>query len=420
MVDIYSLLAGSMGSEEDYLKQDPWYRSAASLSQVATPQPTTSSEAFLLPLLQGAGTGLLAGYGKKQAMDKMYSDYRDSPLLANLRGTSEDASAIGPLASGTDYASLLAGSRYQSPERPASWSPKAAQQDLLTAVITGQAEQEAKAKAQEFKDKLNLEVALKTNPDIITAGAVAAGQEAAAKKTAEIQALQELSGQSTADKNIGPVADPVDYYKLLQSDAQANLPLDPVDKSKALRELENTTYTRVTTLPSYKQFTDIESNFKTLATLKDQDTSVSDVGMITSLNKIFDPNSTTREGEYNTLSKNTQSFLDSLQGNMRQVFEGKASLSKKAKEAMVAAGAIKYDEYGKKFQKDTAPLMQSLSLQGGNAANVPLPSYEPFNTEASPAAVATGVDLSNEQIPAGYELTGRVDANGNKGIRKIR
>lgn len=128
MADLYSILAGKLEGENDYLARDPFYRAGVGVAQQQV-APRTSTEAFLLPLLQGLGSGALMGYGRKSATDEAYKDYKSSPLFNHLAG-------------------------YQSEERPENWTIKQAQNDGILAALQGQQEQKEQLMRMELDQQL--------------------------------------------------------------------------------------------------------------------------------------------------------------------------------------------------------------------------------------------------------------------------
>lgn len=143
------------------------------------------------------------------------------------------------------------------------------------------------------------------------------------------------------------------------------------------RKIEDTTYERVRKLPSYSMFSDIKANFDTLKTLAKQDSRQATVGMISSLARIWDPQGTVKEGEYQ-LNENTQNILDNIIGDWRQVIMGKGKISPEGKRNMIAAAAAKYNEFGKMYSKESERLFSSLIEQGGDPKLVPSVEYTPF------------------------------------------
>ena len=70
-----SLLLQALSKKKgDYLAENPYYRAGAQLSQQPVAAPQSNLQALLLPLLQGASTGLLTGYGKQQANQAEIAD----------------------------------------------------------------------------------------------------------------------------------------------------------------------------------------------------------------------------------------------------------------------------------------------------------------------------------------------------------
>lgn len=153
-------------------------------------------------------------------------------------------------------------------------------------------------------------------------------------------------------------------------------PEDPL--AKITRDLEADTYARITKLPSYVQFSDIDANFRTLTKLAQEDSRPASIGMISALARIWDPQGTVREGEY-AINSQAQSALDSILGNWRELILGKGKLSPEGKQTIISAAAQKFNEFGKKYSSEQEELYKALEGQGGARTNIPTPGYTPFD-----------------------------------------
>lgn len=153
---------------------------------------------------------------------------------------------------------------------------------------------------------------------------------------------------------------------------------NPEDPAVKLRKsLETDTYNRITKLPSYIQFSDIDANFRTLKELSKETSRPASVGMISALARIWDPMGTVREGEYN-INSQAQSALDSIIGNWKEIVLGEGKLSPESKQKIIGAAATKYNEFGNKYTQEKSALYDALKAQGGNPLNVPTSEYTPF------------------------------------------
>jgi hypothetical protein len=122
--DLLSLLAGNIGSEDEYIARDPFYAGAVRFNQTPI-QPRTSAEAIWAPALQGLISGTMTGLAKRGGRESMYQDVRQ--LLG-----SERPDTYGPL---TQAESLM---DYSSPTAPQGWTGKIGQQAILSNLIAGQ------------------------------------------------------------------------------------------------------------------------------------------------------------------------------------------------------------------------------------------------------------------------------------------
>jgi hypothetical protein len=128
MVDLYSQLAG-LASEEEYLKRSPFYMGGAALAQSQLPTATSSTQAFLLPLLQGLGSGTLMGLGRDSAADEMYLDAKSSPFSSSSPS-------------------------FTSAERPEDMTAKQIQAQALLTALSAQNAQEEKLRELDMQKAL--------------------------------------------------------------------------------------------------------------------------------------------------------------------------------------------------------------------------------------------------------------------------
>lgn len=176
-------------------------------------------------------------------------------------------------------------------------------------------------------------------------------------------------------------------------------PLSP--QGKAARELENVFYNRITALPQYKLMADIDSNIKALPELAKQDTKAADIGLISTIARIRDPNSTVREGEIK-INQDTQSYLDSIYGDWRSIVSGKSRLSPVDKLEIISSVVPKYNELKSSYDTIRNPLLQALEDQGGNRANIPTTDFSIFdmNPLARELATMEAKRLKSEGVPS--------------------
>lgn len=169
------------------------------------------------------------------------------------------------------------------------------------------------------------------------------------------------------------------------SQMKSSSPIDAIfgtdNKKKLVKDLEDTTYNRITGLPSYKLLSDVESNFKALPELAKQDTKASDIGLISTISRIRDPNSTVREGEY-AINSDTQSYLDSIAGKWRGVVKGDTRFTQEDKNKIIASVVPKYNELVNAYAAERNPLIEALVKQGGDPSNVPTRKYDPFDLDS--------------------------------------
>lgn len=157
-------------------------------------------------------------------------------------------------------------------------------------------------------------------------------------------------------------------------------PLNPNDPAGELRrKLESDTYSRISALPQYKMYADLESNFKALESLAKQDSKAADLGLISTIARIRDPQSVVREGEI-VMNADTQAYLDSVVGNWRSIATGESRLKPVDKARIIGSVVPKYNELGASYLASRNPLLDALEKQGGFRSNIPTPEFSPFDS----------------------------------------
>jgi len=321
--DLLSALGG-IGSQEEYQARDPYFLAGQNVINTRLPTAETNAQAIFGPVLQGFLGGALGGYGQNQARQSMFNDYMASPLREQN---------IGPLASGRDYASLL--STVGNPTTPSvDWNPESSRAQLLMGALAKQSQMESEQKAEAIR----AELAAKTSPEAIQGA---------------MQLAQATSLGDTLGKGVG-------------------------GGNKVAQELEKEMYGRITKLPTYTKFADIEPNFKAIIDLAKQDTKAADIGLIATIARLRDPGSTVREGEFK-INSETQSYLDTVFGNWRSTVAGKSQLKPEAKQALIASVAPQYNQTGTAYQSERQKLIDALVAQGGNPSNIPTLDFTPFD-----------------------------------------
>ncbi len=150
MTSLADILYGNIPTEADYLRDDPFYRSGLGISQIQTAPPRNNTEAFLVPFLQNAVAGGLAGYGRSNAAQSAFTDARTSlaPLLSQV-GAAQQANP--------DFAVPASIAPFLSETMPEDFKIKDALQSRAMAQYQQQITQEVAAKRQELVDKAAVE-----------------------------------------------------------------------------------------------------------------------------------------------------------------------------------------------------------------------------------------------------------------------
>lgn len=250
--------------------------------------------------------------------------------------------------------------------------------------------QKADTNARLFKKVQELQNQ-QTAKDLITQ-AVGSGNLTTDEALAKLGATQGVAqGAAPVDNAVGAAGAPSSiesYAKARGVTLPAGVPAtrqmvdalaaDKEKKDAITKGLEKTTYDRIAALPEYKLLADVDSNFKALPDLAKQDSKAADIGLISTIARIRDPNSTVREGEYK-INADTQSFLDSVYGNWRSVITGDSRLNSEAKKSIILSVVPKYNELVTAYSGRRGELLNALTKEGGNPANVPAANYNPYN-----------------------------------------
>lgn len=217
--------------------------------------------------------------------------------------------------------------------------------------------------------------------DDIALEVAAAGPLEKAKKLAEMEAINSLPG--------GAAANPSSPQYKVNQDKQA---------------LEKDFYNRITSLPQYKLLADVDSNFRALKDLAKQDSKAADIGLISTIARIRDPNSTVREGEFQ-INSDVQSLLDAQVGNWRAVVSGQSRLDPAAKAKLIASVVPKYNELGQSYVEARDPLIKALQAQGGSPDNVPVMGFQPFDMQSLVISPETKVinGATYARVPGGWK-----------------
>jgi hypothetical protein len=197
MVSYLDALLGGYGSEQDYLRQDPFFGAGAQIATMQMPQASNDWEAILGPTLQGVLAGSLTGYGKKRANESAYDAYQGNSLLKALNPN------IGPVASGDEYAGLMLHD-YSRDDAPKGWTADVGKRDLLLQALQAQSQIEAAQKQAALQDEITKGLALKglalTEEGVVPVPGYAdaqgsiMGTEAGLKAKAEAAAKRQYGG----------------------------------------------------------------------------------------------------------------------------------------------------------------------------------------------------------------------------------
>lgn len=151
-MDLFGALSSGLGDEAFYLQRDPYFMAGRSIASMPVPQAQNDAQAVIGPILMGLMGGGLMGYGRNNANQAAFADYRQSPLLAAMSdqyGARPAGAAFGPLTEG-DAAAADA--------MPEGWTVRQGRQDLMLAAMQQQIAMEEAAKKRELLAQFSPEV----------------------------------------------------------------------------------------------------------------------------------------------------------------------------------------------------------------------------------------------------------------------
>lgn len=319
MATIEELLAGQVPTENDLLADNPWYMAGRQIQGIQAPQPQNNTQALLLPMLQGLAGGGLMGYGKGQAYEAGYDQYRNNPLLKAMVSSQPE---------GADLATIP----YASETMPEGWTPKIGKTDLLQALSAKQIADEAAAKKADIQNQIEAKIAVETDPRML-----------------EVQGLK------------------------VKADVEK-------EREKNQRADRKQTFDRVTGLEEYKALAQIEPNVKLAAKLANQDDIASAQAFTKALIKIQDKDSVVSNTELKVAQDAVPFFEKYIGSNWRQVAQGKAGLDPKARKAMLAAVMPVYEATGEAYeQKKGLILDEYKNILGGDPTTIPVSTWKPID-----------------------------------------
>lgn len=370
--DLYNALIGTVGNEQDYLAQDPYYSAGTNILRMQLPRATSNMEAILGPIAQGLIGGYLTGEGKRDATQAQYDAYRTNPMIRALGEQTDyfkDPNFIGPVSPTEVNDALL--HDYTSATAPEGWTPKIGKTDLLLGTITSEAAKEAEMKKQAAQDELAAQIQLKTDPKIRDAEIT--DYIAKARGAANIDA--ETKGLNALTTSPDPITSEI-YSKVPYEQRK-----DAIKEKGTIDKLSD----------GYKRIDELMG--KGAIAAKDASTllpgSVLGIDIPTSESK---------------------KVLDTVSAGITSVALSvwKGPLDEKDAKRILDPYLPTRNDTVETLKQKTEGLKQLLAQ---NAESTPI--LEGFGIGSrKPIASAPPTP------PAGFELTGRQDANGNWGIRK--
>lgn len=161
MAGLAELLGGGSDSGiAPYLAENPYYIAGNNLKVAAPPASILGKGAMWTSALQNLLSGVLQGYGRREANRTAFSEYSQDPMLKN-------ASSLKALLAdtGVDTSSMLK-TDYGASEVPSGWTPRVGAQDRNIAAALMQQQIEQKMAERKLANELQNKLAEK-NYDVL-------------------------------------------------------------------------------------------------------------------------------------------------------------------------------------------------------------------------------------------------------------
>lgn len=361
-MSLYELyLKDALGSVANAKAEDPYLTGARSVASWQM-QPQTNAEAIWGPAVQGLLAGFLAGQGKKNVNETAFNKIASSNLIKALNPLGVGVS--GPL---TEAQSLAGGdiARQYGGAMPEGWTAESGISDLML--------QLAQKEAQDTKDLARQKYLLENKlvEDPITKQ-IKADQDAIAA-TAQIVKSEEKA--KAEGKHEGEIKKPIEI--------DATTARDITDKATLANRAS-------AAAASIKDMNWLE--LRAAANIPYFDTD----GKVAQLSDLADAALRDRSGA---------TAPEGEKKDFRRILAGDWTLPPSRVAELL-------ENFAERERQDAKSL-----LAGGSAQKDPTKLEKLLNPTAKDTAKTVDAPPTP---PAGYELTGSRDANGNYGIRKIR
>lgn len=307
-MDITSLLAGSIPSEQEYYAEDPYYAAGQNILGFRA-KPTNDWEAILGPVLQGLAGGTLTGYGKRQAGQAAFDDARQSPLIAPYL---QEAQFVGQRPEGEVVPEIPESlAMYLQEEAPEGFTPNKARESILMGLLQQEQAQQIEVEKQKQQAELQKQL-LPYSEQVIQAKARGVGLEEKAKQEA-------ISGA-------------LGYNPKVE------------EETDKLRKEFNA-------LPEAKNFALVEKAGKTIYKAIADPSAVSDQELVRYSIQLIEPGMAVREGEQAAVAA-SQSIPEEWKGALNKAFTSGTKLGPDVREGLKRLADRAYQ--GNKEQYDRA------------------------------------------------------------------
>ena len=122
--------------------------------------------------------------------------------------------------------------------------------------------------------------------------------------------------------------------------------------------------------PAYKDVAEIEKGYKALKEISKEKSAISDVGLISTIARIWDPGSTVREGEFKITERAAQDVFTNFKGEINRAIYGGAKLSDKTREAMIDAARRKLNSQEVAYNELAERVSNIAERRGLNVNNI--------------------------------------------------
>lgn len=373
MAGLAELLGGGVdGGIAPYLAENPYFIAGNNLKVAAPPASVLGKGAMWTSALQNLLSGVLQGYGRREANRTAFSEYSQDPMLKN-------ASSLKALLAdtGVDTSSMLK-TDYGASEVPSGWTPRVGAQDrnIAAALMQQQIEQKmAERKLElEMAQKIGIERALipieKEKQAVLAPLEISkAGQIAGAQESARARAEANALGYNPKQKDLD------------------------IKVAEAASNLRN----EIAKTPEGQSLSQTIPIFDAIQKGAMDDTVSGDINLVSGAAKIIDPTGSVREGDVK-LQQGAGGPWGQLSGELA-AWNGKGKLRPEVRAKVLEMVHSRLIGMTDQFNRRIIPTLETADR------------YKLPHSEVIPFQVPDYTNWKNP-LPT-LKPTGRTDKNGN-------